>query len=74
MLKYTIISERSLDELVKEVNQLMRLKPDWKPQGTPFVTTVTGWDYSGNLYHQAMIRPLDKGELDDIRDSNNHWG
>lgn len=58
VLKYKIIQAKSIWDLTEEVNKLMRRKPDYKPQGGVAIRCPDFF----NVFYQAMVRPLDKGE------------
>lgn len=70
ILKYKILQAKSTEGLAEDVNKLMQRKPDYKPQGG---ITIRTNEYF-NVFYQVMIRPLGKGELDDLEDPYNHFG
>jgi hypothetical protein len=69
ILKYKILQAASTEGLTEEVNKLMMRKPDYKPQGG---IIISGPEFF-NVFYQAMVRPLSRGELNDMEDPYNHF-
>lgn len=70
ILRYEVVSSTSIDNLKEKVNKLLQEKPDYRPQGGVAIEEQNIL----SIYYQVMVRPLDRGELDDLEDPYNHFG